>query len=139
MKKSPFLLLLGAAAALFLSGCGSSAITAGLGVELAGLERTSTGVKATLRYVNPNVTVYNIDRSTHKVYLDGALAGTITVRDPFGVPAQQVVTQEVALDGGAAPSPGERAYRMESDCTIRLYADNMQGMKTASTGSVVVK
>lgn len=139
MKKPHVVTLFLAAITLLLSGCGSSAITAGLAVELAGIERTETGATATLRYVNPNVAIYNIDRSEHKVYVDGALVGTISTKDAVGVPAQQAVTQDVALKLTKPLAPGEHSYRLESDCTLRLYADNMQGMKSTSSGSIVVK
>lgn len=141
MKLAPVLTLLALGAALFLSGCGNATILSGMAVELAGLDRTGGGARATLRYVNPNAAVYNVNKSEHKIYLGDRLAGTIVVTDPVGVPAQATINQEAEFKpaAGVTLAAGEAAYRIESSYELRLYGDSMQGAKSASRGTVVIK
>lgn len=139
MKKPLLLTLLAACAAFLFTGCGSDAYLTGMAVELAGIDRSTGGATATLRYVNPNTVVYNIKKSTHKVFLNGQLVATIQVNDPVGVPAQNAITQQVPLPVTGPLAAGEAAYRIESSYELRLFGDSMQDGKSASSGTVVVK
>lgn len=134
------LLALCAAVALLVSlaGC-SSPIPVGLGIELASLD--PAGGKATIRYLNPSVVAYNVERSSHRVYLDGKLAGTVEIKAPIGIPQQRNLEQSgtfVAEKGASLPT-GSASYRVESTLTLVLYGENLQTSKLSGSGTVVVK
>jgi hypothetical protein len=131
-------LLLGTLA--LLSGCSSAGdIMAGLRFELASIERE--GAKITVRVVNPNMVAYNLDRVTYTVQLDGRVVGTMEVRKPTGVPAQNVALQTgtLVLAPGATLAPGSANYRMDFKVVLRLYDDRTEDAKMSAVGTVVVK
>lgn len=134
------LLALGAAVALIVSfaAC-SSQIPVGLGVELASLE-LSAGT-ATIRYANPSVVSYNVEHSSHRVFLDGKFVGTVELKAPLGIPQQRNLEQSgtFVVDKGANISAGSANYRLESTLTLVLYGENLQTSKLAGSGTVVVK
>lgn len=149
MKKlfTPF--FLASMLALLGAGCSSSnTITAGLRVELTGIARTGDGAtRMDWRVVNPNVVSYLLAQSTHRVYLDGVLVGTITDKDAMALPAHNHAARSTALTIAgpaaertlaAAASAGSAAYRVESTVIIRLYGDSTERTNLSSAGTVPV-
>jgi hypothetical protein len=134
------LLALCAAVALVVSfaAC-SSPIPVGLGVELLSLE-PATG-KATIRYSNPSVVGYNIERSSHRVFFDGKFVGTVELKAPLGIPQQHNLEQSgtFVADKGVNIPAGSANYRVESTLTLVLYGENLQTSKLTGSGTVVVK
>lgn len=123
-----------------VSGCSSAGeIMAGLRFELAAVERD--GAKVTVRIVNPNMVAYNIDSVAYTLQLDGKVVGTMQVRRPTGVPAQNVALQTgtLTLAPGATLTPGEANYRLDMKVVLRLYDDRTEDTKMSSVGRVVVK
>ncbi len=149
MKKFLTPLLLIPLLALLGTGCSSSnTITAGLKVELTALARAGDGTtRVDWRVVNPNVVSYLLAQSTHRVYLDGVLVGTITDKDAMALPANNHSARSTLLksDGAAAEralaaaaAVKSASYRVESDITIRLYGDSTERSKLSSAGTVPV-
>lgn len=149
MKKflTPF--LLGSLLVLLGTGCSSSnTITAGLKVELTGIVHAGDGTtRADWRVVNPNVVSYLLAQSTHRVYLDGVLVGTITDKDAMALPASNHSARSTILASAgpaaertlaAAAATGSAAYRVESSVIIRLYGDSTERSGLSSTGTVPV-
>lgn len=134
------LLLLGL---VFLgAGCSSAPIGTGLGVELAGIERTADGgATATVRIVNPNTVAYNVYSGTYRIALGNGYTGTFTVTKPTGIPAQSTGTHTGALTAaaGATPGPGEISYRLEARLELTLWDDQKETAKLNASGSLVVK
>ncbi|HET7535188.1 MAG TPA: hypothetical protein VFJ90_01945 [Candidatus Didemnitutus sp.] len=135
---TPFL----AAAALItlLAGCAALPLT-GFTIELAKIERNADGsATATLRIVNPNVVAYNVESSTHTVFLDGKPAGTITVTHAEGVPAQTTVIETGTFTAapGYTLSAGKASYRMETNLLLLLYGDEKEKQKLSGTGTVEI-
>lgn len=112
---------------------------AGLRFELTSIERE--GAKVTVRVVNPNMVPYNLDRVTYTVQLDGRVIGTMEIRKPTGVPAQNVALQTgtLVLAPGATLSPGQANYRLDLKVVLRLYDDRTEDAKMSAVGTVVVK
>lgn len=149
MKKflTPFFLV--SLLALLGTGCSSSnTITAGLKVELTALARAGDGTtRADWRVVNPNVVSYLLAQSTHRVYLDGVLVGTITDKDAMALPAHNHSARSTTLASAgpaadrtlaAAAAAGSAAYRVESTVIIRLYGDSTERSSLSATGTVPV-
>lgn len=135
------LLALCAAVALIVSftAC-SSPIPVGLGVELAALD--SAAGKATIRYSNPSVVAYNIDHSSHRVFIDGRFVGTVELKAPLGIPQQRNGIEQSGTfvpEKGAGIAAGAANYRLESTLTLVLYGENLQTSKLTGSGMVVVK
>lgn len=125
-----------------LTGCGSSQEgLVGLRFELAALERTADGAKATFHVVNPNLVSYNLDNVAYTLALDGKVVGTVAIKQPTGVPAQQTVTQtgSLTLAPGANLAAGEASYRLDAVVLFRLYDEMTEKMKVNAVGRVVVK
>lgn len=149
MKKFLTPLLLVPLLALLGTGCSSSnTITAGLKVELTALARAGDGTtRADWRVVNPNVVSYLLAQSTHRVYLDGVLVGTITDKDAMALPAHNHSARSTTLASAgpaadrtlaAATAAGSAAYRVESTVIIRLYGDSTERTSLSATGTVPV-
>lgn len=149
MKKFPAPFFLASLLALLGTGCSSSnTITAGLKVELTGLVRAGDGTtRADWRVVNPNVVSYLLAQSTHRVYLDGTLVGTITDKDAMALPAHNHSARSATLTGAGpaaertlavAAAAGSTAYRVESTVIIRLYGDSTERTSLSSAGTVPV-
>ncbi len=149
MKKflTPFFLV--SLLALLGTGCSSSnTITAGLKVELTALARAGDGTtRADWRVVNPNVVSYLLAQSTHRVYLDGVLVGTITDKDAMALPAHNHSARSTTLASAgpaadrtlaAAAAAGSAAYRVESTVIIRLYGDSTERTSLSATGTLPV-
>lgn len=135
------LLALCAAVALVVSftACGSS-IPVSLGVELASLDPASG--QATIRYSNPSVVAYNVERSSHRVFIDGRFVGTVELKAPLGIPQQRNAIEQNGTfvpDKGASIAAGTANYRLESTLTLVLYGENLQTSKLSGSGTVVVK
>ena len=151
MKKLLLPLLLLVSSGLFLAGCGSAnsdTITAGLRVELTGIERTGDGtVTVAWQLVNPNVTPYLLDRVSHRIFLNGTLVGTTLDAKATAFPAQSTTskTTKLTLAGPAAErllaeaaAKGRAEYRVDTQVTVRLYSDMMEKSDLTHAGSVPV-
>ncbi len=148
MKKSLFSVIFALAALLF-AGCSSGyqpGIT-GLGIELTRIERGADGLTRVHWLINnPNIIAYLVGGSTHKIYLDGGLVGTTTLREPIGVPKQSQQPQSAILKiegtGGhaltIALSRGSATYRLESNLTITVYGEGKENYRAVATGTVLV-
>ena len=149
MKKflTPFFLV--SLLALLGTGCNSSkTITAGLKVELTAITRAGDGTtQADWRVVNPNVVSYLLAQSTHRVYLDGVLVGTIKDKDAMALPANNHSARSTALATAgpaaertlaAAAAAKSASYRVESDIIIRLYGDSTERSSLSAAGTVPV-
>ena len=145
MKKFliPFFLL------LLLAGCSSNnVITVGLKVELTSIACGGDGTtQVAWRIVNPNIASYLVDGTTHRIYLNGTLVGTINDKEAVAIPAQNNANRTAKLL--SAGTTGERAltdalaagsasYRTESTVVIRLYGDATDKSSLSSTGKVTV-
>lgn len=134
---------------LLLAGCSSSnTITVGLKVELMHITHRSDGTtQVAWRIVNPNVVPYLVAESTHRIYLNGTLAGTTVEKEAVAIPPQSNVerTTRLAVPGaeaervlGDAAGAGSGSYRVESTIIISLYGDTMDKSKLVGTGTVHV-
>ena len=124
----------------WFTGCSSHEALGGVVVELAKIERGSDGaLTATLRLDNSTVVAFNIASSTHQVFLDGRLAGTIEITEPLGLPSQQAMTQSARfkLAGGDLPA-GSASYRLESSLRLATYGEKTEIHKFSNTGTVQV-
>lgn len=143
-KLTPLLLLLFIGG--LLTGCShpSDGLN-GLNAMLKRLETKGDGTAdAVISFVNPNVYSYAIEKSEHRVYLDGAMVGTVKFDRPFAVPLQQTIemTGTLVRNGGAGLRSGNAVpYRLESTIIIRSYGEDTLNWPTVSTGtaSVVAK
>lgn len=145
--RAPFVVCMILAA--FLAGCGGpNTATVGLNVELTRITQTGGGpVQVTWRVLNPNIVPYLISRTTHRVYLDGVLIGTVDDRDALAIPAQTNQERTTALSSAgpaadraiaAAATAGTATYRMESAVIVRLYGDNTEKSELRGGGKVPV-
>lgn len=141
MKKALLpLLLLGLA--MLGTGCSSTPIATGLGVELAAIERTPDGgVTATVSIVNPNTVSYNVFSGTYRIALGNGYTGTFSVNKPTGIPAQSkgAHTGKLVAEGPGVLSAGNTTYRLESKIELTLWDDQKETAKLNASGSVVVK
>lgn len=126
-----------------LASCSSSTnATVGLRLELDSIQRDANGgATATVRFVNPNLVAYNIDSATHRIYLGDRFVGTLEVKRPLGIPAQNVGlhTGALTLDKGATIAAGSTSYRIESKIVLRLYGERTEDAKFHGSGTVTVK
>lgn len=128
--------------ALLLAGCSSSPALAGLQVELVSVERQADGAAiASVRLVNPTTVAYNVAGATHRLFLDERPLGTLEIKQPVGVPSQNVGlhTGRLALEKGATLPSGPAAYRLESRVVLVLWGDRQETAKLAARGRVTVK
>lgn len=149
MKKFLTPLFLIASLAL-LAGCSSSNnnTTAGVKIELTGVARASDGsTRVSWRVANPNVISYLVSQSTHRIYLNGVLIGTVLDREPVAVmpQAHTDVTSLLTSAGPAADAAlaatattGSAAYRVESAIVIQLYGEMIDKSSLTATGTVPV-
>ncbi|SDR86918.1 hypothetical protein [Opitutus sp. GAS368] len=148
MKKflAPFFLV---ASLALLAGCSSSNnITAGVKIGLTGLARASDGsTRVSWRVINPNVISYLVSQTTHRIYLNGVLIGTVIDREPLAVlpQAHSERTSPLASAGPAADSAlaaaataGSGAYRVESTIVVQLYGETTDKSNLTATGTVPV-
>lgn len=138
MKKLLVLLL---PLSLLLTGCSAPAAAfTGLNATLVKIERADDGtLRATLRFSNPNLAVYNVAKSIHRVTLDGK-SGAIAIEQPFGLPYSSSVEQTgvLRLEGALAAGRESAAYRMDTTLTILVYGEERQVVKASSSGTVAV-
>lgn len=150
MKKPPLPLLL-AAGLLFLAGCSGfnrGVTSAGLSVELTGIERAADGnVAVTWGLVNPNVSPYLLARVSQKIFLNGTLVGTTLDTEPMAAPAQQTTSKVSRLTPAGpagerliaeAAAKGRADYRVETQLLIRLYGEATDKGLLTHSGSVPV-
>ena len=144
---TPFLLL-GLLAAV-LTGCNSGqVVTVGLKVELIGIQRAGDGTtQVTWRVNNPNVVSYLLSETRHRIYLNGALIGSVVDTEPTAFPAQGHVdkTGKLVLAGAAADRPlseaataGSASYRVDSQVIVQLYGDMTEKGSLSHSGTVPV-
>ncbi|MBI2813142.1 MAG: hypothetical protein HYX71_02520 [Opitutae bacterium] len=134
---------------LLLAGCSSSnTITVGLKVELTNIARSQDGAtQVSWRIVNPNIASYLVDETTHRIFLNGTLIGTIHEKEAVAIPAQNHASRATRLNiagaGGEraladALAAGSAAYRTDSIIVIRLYGDSTDKSSLTSSGKVTV-
>lgn len=136
---------------LFILGaCTSSSeiISTGLKIELTRVERASDGtISVTWRVRNPNVVSYLIDRSIHRVKLDGLVLGTITDTARLGVPAQSPAerTSVIAPNGAMSAdqfaqlaTKGTASYQVDSTVYLLIYDDEITKASLSGAGTVSV-
>ena len=144
---TPFLLVGLLAAAL--AGCNSGqVVTVGLKVELIGIQRTGDGtVQVTWRVNNPNVVSYLLSETRHRIFLNGALVGSVVDTEPTAFPAQSHVdkTAKLTLAGAAAErglseaaAAGSAGYRVETQIIVQLYGDAYEKGNLSQSGTVPV-
>jgi len=142
------LLLVGSLFALAACGSNSEIIATGLKIELTRVERAGDGsIQVTWRVKNPNVVSYLIDRSAHKVKLDGVPLGTITDTVRLGVPAQSPVERTSVLTPANAQAAERLAqlatkspasYTVDSTIFLLIYDDEILKATLSGAGSVPV-
>jgi len=149
MKKFPAWILLLPVFLFFAAGCGGpNTAMVGLKVELSGVTRAGDGrAHVSWRIVNPNIVPYLVARTSHKVYLDGVLVGTVDDRDALAVPAQSKPQRTAPLNSAGAAgdaaiakavATGSASYRLESTVTIRLFGENTDKSDLTASGTVPV-
>lgn len=149
MKKLSLFLLAGLLAGGFSACSNVSQIIAGeLKVALAKIERTGDGtVHVTYRVDNPNVVSYLISRGTHKIFLNGTLAGTMVDDTPLGIPANnQMERSGLLVVAGPAARPlidqavaqGSATYRVESTIILLILDDKFEKVHLTRSGTVPV-
>ena len=133
-----------------LSSCTNTSqiITTGLKVELTKVARSDDGtIHVTWQVRNPNVVSYLVDRSSHKVTLDGVSIGTFTDDVRLGVPAQNVVEHtnvlvpsnaQAAAQIAQLVAKGSASYQLDSVITLLLYDDDTSKSNLTGSGSVPV-
>ena len=131
-------------------GCRNTSviIATGLRVELTAITNNADGtVSASWRMVNPNIASYLLSSTSHKVYLNGVLLGTITDHEPLGVPASTSVDRASKLGGGDAAASrtlanaaakGAGDYRVDSQIVIRIYDETIEKAVLTNSGTVPV-
>jgi len=149
MKKwiTPFLAL---ALVLGLVACGSSSetISRGLRIAVTKIERTAAGAyEVSWQVENPNVVVYVVDHSEHKIYVNDVLVGTVSRKSRQGVPlrAKAEGTDPLVLAGPAAGDTlakfigqGPVSYRIDSTIWVLLADDETSKSQLRSSGTVSV-
>jgi len=142
--------LLLAMSLLALAACTSASeiIATGLKIELTQVERAGDGtIHVTWRVRNPNVVSYLVDRSIHKVTLDGVLVGTITDKVRLGVPPQSPadrtsvltpVNAQVADHLVQLAAKGRASYNVDSTIFLLIYDDEITKASLSASGSVPV-
>jgi len=145
---APVLLLTLLAACVL--GCRNTSVivATGLRVELTAITNHADGtVSASWRMVNPNIVSYLLSSTSHKVYLNGTLVGTITDHEPLGVPASSNVDRTATLAGGDAAASralaeavtkGSGTYRVDSQIVIRIYDETLEKASLTNSGTVTV-
>jgi hypothetical protein len=135
---------------LLLAGCSSNSnvITVGLKIELTNIACGGDGTtQVAWRIVNPNIASYLVDGTTHRIYINGTLVGTINDKEAVAIPAQNNANRmSKLLSAGAAGeraltdalAAGSASYRTESTIVIRLYGDATDKSSLSSTGKVTV-
>jgi len=137
-----------------LLACGFTAcsspesITAGLKIELTGIERAGDGsVRVAWRVQNPNVFSYVLNKTTQKVTLNGTLVGTITDNSPLGVPAQSHAERTGLLSPVKPPAgtvldqavaQGSATYRLDSAVILLLLDEQIERIPLTGSGTVTV-
>jgi hypothetical protein len=144
----PLLLAVGALLGLTACTSDSTVISEGLGIEVLKIERSAAGnCEVSWRITNPNVVTYVLDRSTHKIFLDGVEIGTITQSKRMGVPARDSAagvasltpTSPVAIQKLAdVVAAGSASYRVESSIWLLLIDDDLSRSQLVNTGKVPV-
>jgi hypothetical protein len=149
MKKFSLPLFLLVCGAFFQGGCTNAGtiVVVGLRIELTGIERAGDGsATVTWRVQNPNVAPYLVSRTTHKIYLNGTLVGTVKEDDAMAVPAQNNAskTSKLVLAGGAdrlladAAGHGPVSYKVDSTIVVVIYGDASEKGGLTGTGTVSV-
>jgi hypothetical protein len=138
-------------AALFtLGACTSTSeiISTGLKIELTRVERAADGtVHVSWRVRNPNIVPYLVDRSIHRVKLDGLVLGTITDTARLGVPPQSPADRTSTITPNGAMSAeqfaklvakGSASYQVDTTIYLLIYDDEVTKASLSATGTVPV-
>jgi hypothetical protein len=131
------------------TGCAAPAyVTAGLGIEVTAIERTSDGaVRVTWRMANPNVAAYVLARSTHKLTLNGTLVGTLADSARLGLPPQSTAERSAVLTPANAAAAavveqavaqGSATYKLDSTVFLLIEEDKHDKIPFTSSGTVPV-
>ena len=131
------------------TACGSPEFfTAGLKLELTGIERAGDGsVRVAWRVLNPNVFPYLLNTTSHKLSLNGTLVGTLEDTAPLGVPAQGQAERTGVLIPAKTPAgaiidqaiaQGSAPYRLNSMLNILVLDDKFEKKSVTTSGTVPV-
>lgn len=146
MKRRLCAFSLSALLGLLLAGCGSTtSMYNGLNASVIRLEPDTSGqVHATVRFTNPNVYSYIVDRSEHDVSLNGSAIGTVAIKGPFGLPPQSTIEKKAVLKarGDAlqrlktAGTPA--SAQTDSTIVVNTSGDSTDTLKRSSSGQVEI-
>jgi hypothetical protein len=131
------------------TACGSPEFfTAGLKIELTGIERAGDGsVRVAWRALNPNISSYLLNKTSHKLSLNGTLVGTLEDAAPLGVPPQGQAERTAILIPAKTPAgavidqaiaQGSTPYRLDSTLYILVLDDKFEKITVTASGSVAV-
>lgn len=137
------------AALLGFTGCKNTGdiMAVGLGIDVTKIERASDGSFAvTWQVRNPNIVPYILDHSTHKLFIDGTLVGTMTEDSRIAIPAHNAGgrTDKLVLAGGGAQklnqalSAGTANYRVETTAWMLIVDDDFAKSEFVGSGTVAV-
>jgi hypothetical protein len=126
----------------------STIIATGLKIEVTRVERATDGtIQVSWRVRNPNIVSYLVDRSIHRVKLDGLVLGTITDTVRLGVPPQSPAdrTSTITPNGGMSAeqfsqlaAKGSASYEVESTIYLLIYDDEITKSSLSASGTVPV-
>lgn len=131
---------------LCLAGCISSSGINSINLGITEIARGANAdeLRVKIFYSNENVIPIAIERTIHKIYLDGALVGEANSRDPVGLPPAKttasqiilVIKDKALLDRLISKASSQGAsYRIESKLFI-LNGEEKITAKQSGTGSI---
>lgn len=131
------------------TACGAPTfITAGIRIEATRIERAGDGtVRVIWRVENPNVTSYLLEKSNHKLSLNGTLVGTFTDTVRFGVPARNHAERSSILTPVNPPAEtvlaqaiaqGSATYHLDSMVHLLIVDDQIERIPLTHSGTVPV-
>lgn len=131
------------------TACGAPTyMTAGIKIEATAIERAGDGtVRVSWRVGNPNVTSYLLEKTAHKLSLNGTLVGTFADTTRLGVPPQSQAerTGILTIDNPAAEAilqqavaRGSAAYRLDSMIHLLIVEDKTEKIPLTHSGTVTV-
>ena len=133
-----------------LAGCASNSeiIATGLRIQLTQIRAAADGsVEVSWRVNNPNVVPYLVDRSSHKILLNGEAVGTVVDNTRVGLPPQSGVDRKAALTPAnaaaaqrIAAAAGQESvnYRVDTTIWLLLVDDELEKASLTASGSVPV-
>ncbi len=136
--------------ALFIAGCQNTGdiMSVGLSVDATKIERTADGTfEVTWRLKNPNVATYLMDHSTHKLFIDGTLVGTINQEGRIAIPRDSFAEHTDKLILGPSPAAAKLAqvlaqgsanYRLETLAWMLVVDEQIEKSILTGAGTVPV-